>query len=116
MRDFRIAKRDKNEGQIVTALKWRGALVWRIDQRGLPDLLVGWRQKWFLLEVKLPEGPRGGTAKSELNDAQKEFFTLAEAGELPVKVVRTIEDACQAIGMGWDESEAREVSNVTEVI
>lgn len=100
-------RRDANEPGIVQALERCGALVCRINQRGLPDLLVGFRRQWFLLEVKLPLGPRGGACGSELNDAQEEFFRLAEAGRLPVKVVRDAEEAMCAIGLTWYESEGR---------
>jgi hypothetical protein len=64
-------QRDGNEKTIVDALRGIGASVVRLDKPC--DLLVGYRGANFLIEVKLPLGPRGGKAHSELNDLQKEF-------------------------------------------
>jgi hypothetical protein len=48
------AKRDANEGEIVAALEAIGALVMKINQRDLPDLLVAFRGKLHMIEVKMP--------------------------------------------------------------
>jgi hypothetical protein len=63
--------RDGNEKAIVDALLQIGASVFRLDKPC--DLLVGYRGINFLLEVKLPLGPRGGSSHSDLNDWQKDF-------------------------------------------
>ena len=81
-------RRDANEQAVVNALTRAGALVWRINEPGVPDLLVGFGQRWVLLEVKLPLGPQGGSAHSDLNPLQQEFFALAKSSALPVAVVR----------------------------
>lgn len=52
--------RDSNEKAIVDALVAAGASVTRLNETGVPDLLVGFRGATFLLEVKRPLGPRGG--------------------------------------------------------
>lgn len=51
--------RDANELEIVKALVAVGASVTRLNETGVPDLLVGFRGRTFLLEVKR-EGVRGG--------------------------------------------------------
>ena len=59
------ARVDKNQEQIVLALRAVGAYVWII---GLPvDLLVGYKGHTFLVEVK--DGPR-----KRLTALQEDFF------------------------------------------
>lgn len=48
-------KRDENEKPIVDALRAIGATVDRLNDFGVPDLLVGYRGRTILLEVKNPE-------------------------------------------------------------
>jgi hypothetical protein len=89
----RYAKaRDTNEAEIVRELRAVGATVVLLDQP--VDLLVGFRGRNFLLEVKQPIGPRGGSSHSALTSDQIEFFQLWR-GE--VIVVRSPEAALQAI-------------------
>jgi hypothetical protein len=59
------ARVDKNQEEIVSALRAAGAYVWII---GLPvDLLVGYKGQTFLVEVK--NGPR-----KRLTALQDDFF------------------------------------------
>jgi hypothetical protein len=59
------ARVDKNQTQIISALRAVGAYVWII---GLPvDLLVGYKGHTFLVEVK--NGPR-----KRLTALQEDFF------------------------------------------
>ena len=59
------SRRDANEAEIVSALRAAGAYVWII---GLPvDLLVGYKNHTFLVEVK--DGP-----KKRLTALQQDFF------------------------------------------
>ena len=88
-------QRDGNEKTIVDALRKLGASVHRMDKPC--DLLVGFRGKNFLLEVKLPMGPRGGTSHSQLNDEQTTFFR-SWYGQF--EVVRSTEDAIDVITSG----------------
>jgi hypothetical protein len=48
-------RRDACERQIVKALEAAGASVTRLDGKGLPDLLIGWRGRTILLECKDPD-------------------------------------------------------------
>ena len=61
----RAARVDANQAQVVSALRAAGAYVWII---GLPvDLLVGYKNHTFLVEIK--DGP-----KKRLTKLQEDFF------------------------------------------
>jgi hypothetical protein len=85
-------QRDGNEKPIVDALRQIGASVYVIDKPC--DLLVGYRGRNFLLEVKLPLGPRGGSSHSNLNDAQEDF---EEAWHGQFDVVRSAVEAIEIV-------------------
>jgi len=48
----RAAKRDDNEREIIEALRCAGASVHPINDKGAPDLLVGYAGRNYLMEVK----------------------------------------------------------------
>jgi len=50
------AKRDDNEVEIVNALRAIGASVAHLSSKGIPDLLVSFKNKLYLMEVKKPKG------------------------------------------------------------
>ena len=88
----KAAKRDANEALIVTALEAAGAKVWRLNQP--LDLLVGANRRFYVLEVK-----REGEKKPRKDRAtQTETIADCQRKGLPVYVVRTPEEALQAIG------------------
>ena len=61
----RAARVDANQDQIVSALRGAGAYVWII---GLPvDLLVGYKNHTFLVEIKTD-------SKKRLTKLQTDFF------------------------------------------
>lgn len=66
------AKVDRNQSEIVHALRKSGATVTPLHTvgAGCPDLLVGYRGKNFLIEVK---DWKASKADRELNDTQKEW-------------------------------------------
>jgi hypothetical protein len=68
----RAAKVDRNQSEIVAALRGIGATVQPLHAvgQGCPDLLVGWRGQNFLIEVKDWQA-----AKSDrvLTDRQQEW-------------------------------------------
>lgn len=82
------AKRDENEPEIVRLLELAGARVWRLAQPF--DLLVGFRGRLWLLEVK--------TEKGRLTREQLRDYDLATADGLPVAIVKTAGEALRAIG------------------
>lgn len=67
------ARVDANQEQIVSALRAAGAVVWII---GLPvDLLVGFKNHTFLVEIKT-------TSKKRLTKLQTDFFENWTGGTL----------------------------------
>ncbi len=86
---MRAAKVDSTHTQIVVALRDLGASVTSLAAVGcgVPDLVVGWRQRNYLLEVK--------NEKGKLNPYQEAFHAMWNG---QVAVVRTPDDALQAIG------------------
>jgi hypothetical protein len=93
----RAARRDDNEKAIVDALRAAGAFVWFLDAKGVPDILCGFRGRFLLLEVKAPAGPKGGTSHRELRPSQEKFFEVCRSKRLPVFVVRSAEEALEAV-------------------
>lgn len=83
----RAAKRDKNEAEIVVALRAIGATVAPVSGAGVADLVVGYRGVNFLLEVK---GKRG-----KLTDDQVKF---SQTWQGQYAVARTVDEALRAIG------------------
>jgi hypothetical protein len=88
-------RRDTNEPAIVRALHAVGATVEKLDNAGVPDLLVGFCKQTFLLEVKRPLGPRGGDS-SELTEDQLRWHAAWKGR--PIAIVRTVDEALTAIG------------------
>ena len=81
------ARRDNNEREIISALE-RIAVVFPIDSPA--DLLVRFRHKWFVIEIKAEKG--------QLTPAQVDARTRLAASPGSIPVVRTVEEALIAIG------------------
>lgn len=82
------ARVDANQEQIVSALRSAGAYVWII---GLPvDLLVGYNNHTFLVEIKHGSGKR-------LTKLQQDFFENWTGGTLCR--VNDVESALHMIGV-----------------
>lgn len=86
----RATKRDKSEPAIVDALRKAGARVYRLNKPF--DLLCGVGGRWVVLECKT------GTRTRKDQRGQTDDLKACQAGGLPAYVVRTPEDALQAIG------------------
>ena len=82
-------KRDANEPDIVSALRKIGATVYHMDEP--VDLLVGYRARNFLLEVKDGDKPPSKTKRTE---KQRDFFK-GWLGQ--VRVVKSAEEAIQVV-------------------
>jgi hypothetical protein len=80
---------DSTQAEIVDALRRVGAFVWDCSRLGggFPDLFVAFRGEAFLLECKAPKG--------RLTGREREFALLCP---LPVRVVRSADEALAAIG------------------
>jgi hypothetical protein len=84
------SKVDVNQPEIVMALRAVGASVQHLHEvgKGCPDLLVVYRKKLYLLEVKAKDG--------KLTPQQEKWHQNWNG---PVYVVRTIDEALVAIGV-----------------
>lgn len=96
-------RRDANEKAIVDALVAAGAVVTRLDDDGVPDLLVGYQGRTYLLEVKVPERAdgkahtrKGQGGAGEFTAAQVKWWN-AWIGE-PAIIVHSADEAITAIG------------------
>ena len=90
----RAAKVDANQTEIVQALRQIGAVVQSLAAvgNGCPDLLVGYRNRLFLLEIK--DGKKPPSAQ-KLTPDQVEWHRVW-AGH--VVVVNSVDGALRAIG------------------
>lgn len=84
-------KRDRCEPAIVAALNQAGAVTYRLSAADLPDLLVGYRGKYLLLECK--------SAKAKLEPGQEAFHATQRALNLPCFVVRSVCEALEVLGL-----------------
>lgn len=89
-------KVDNNQAEIVAALRAAGCRVVDFSWcgRGVPDLhVVNPRGLLFWLEVKRPR-KANSRAKDDRTDAELEMATL-----IPIAVVRSANEALEAVGM-----------------
>jgi hypothetical protein len=73
-----------------------GATVARLDDRDLPDLIVGMNGKTWLAEVKRELGPRGGRSDRDLREGQRSFAQRWKG--TPIFVLRCVNDALVMLG------------------
>lgn len=89
---MRAARVDANQNEIVKALRDAGASV-AITSRvgdGFPDLVVGFREETYLMELKMP--------RSGLKTSLQEIFFLRWCGG-SLNIVKTPEEALNIIGV-----------------
>ena len=88
------AKVDANQPDVVSALRKIGAKVYVASSfgKGFPDLIVGFRGAFYLLEVK--DGSKPPSAR-KLTPEQQEFH--AEWAGYPVHVVESAEQAIAVV-------------------
>jgi hypothetical protein len=84
------ARIDENQPDIVKALRAIGAAVTPLHRvgHGVSDLLVSFRQRWFVIEVKNPAKPK---ADQELTPDQLKWIGLQRAP------VYTVTSAIEAV-------------------
>lgn len=92
-------RRDANEPDIIEALRAAGASVQQLDGTGVPDLLVGYQGKTYLLEVKEEHGHYMKDHKNVdgLRDTQRTWW--ARWGGGPLVTVVTAAEALAVIGV-----------------
>ena len=89
---MRAKRTDANQSAIMAVLRQVGATVVDLSAvgKGCPDLLVGHRGVTYLLEVKNVKG------KNKTTPDQDVFYAWWRGA--PVTIVRTADEALQAIG------------------
>jgi hypothetical protein len=92
---LRAARTDANQTEIVKAIRKTGASVAITSMvgNGFPDLVVGFRNKTYLYEVKDPSKP---PSKRQLTPDQQEFHKLWYGH---AKVIETAEEALKDMGI-----------------
>ena len=85
------ASLDANHTEIVAQLRQIGATVVDLAKvgKGCPDILVGWRGKTYLMEIKTKTGYVRAT--------QEQFFRSWTGGH--IAVVRSFDDAYNVLTM-----------------
>ena len=91
---YAVHRKDANQQVIIDALQKVGVKVCVLGGKGIPDLLVGYRQKLSLFELK--DGSRYPSQR-RLRDGQKKFAD--EWQGYPVFKVETLADAFSALGI-----------------
>ena len=99
---MRFARRDVAEPAIVKALRTIGAVVVRHDGKDEPDLFVLHAGRYFWIEVKNPEGKKGGVSGKgqKLSQGQNTFRAICRAARGEVHVVRSVDEAIKLVS-GW---------------
>lgn len=92
MRNNRI---DATQPAIVKALRQIGAFVQPLNavKGGCPDLLVGYRGRWFVMEVKDGGKPPSGR---KLTEDELEWWQSVR-GIAPVSLAENVDDAIKII-------------------
>lgn len=96
-----MKKIDKNQPMIVRDLRKMGCSVQSLAEigKGVPDLLVGWKGKNFLFEVKDGMLP---PSRQRLTPDEKVWHALwQESGQ--VHVIKTTEDAIKIMSNGGNQ-------------
>jgi len=94
----RFGRIDANQREVIEGLRQVGASAYSLASlgNGAPDLLVGYRGKTFLLEVKNPN--RRGGKNNAVRTLERQASWRARWGGRPVAVVWNLPDALRAIG------------------
>ena len=91
----RAAKIDDNQREIVSALRRVGCSVQSLAGvgRGVPDLVVGFRNRNFLLEIKDGSKPQ---CKRKLTPDEQNFHSMWKG---QVVIVENVDEALRAVGV-----------------
>lgn len=93
------ARKDDNQNEIVDGLRAVGVKVHILNQKDIPDLLVGYRFNLYLMEVK--DGKRKPSER-RLRPGQQAFAD-GWVG-YPICKVESLEEAFQTLGIRTDLS------------
>lgn len=90
------AKRDENEAELIQVYKQMGCSVHQLNEKGIPDLLIGYRGLTDLAEVKIKSGvltPEQQVFKTEFNGTYR--------------IVRTVQDVIKHVNQLIHQAEIR---------
>lgn len=92
----RAAKIDSNQPDIIKALRQVGARVQPIHTvgKGCPDLLVAYRDRWHVLELK--DGAKVPSKQTLTEDEERWHDEFGQ--QAPVHVCNSVESALKVIG------------------
>ena len=101
----RAARADGNQSIIVDDLRRMGCSVQHLHKEGMgcPDLLVGWRGRNFLFEVKDPSKPKGDR---QLTEMQVRWHLVWEGH---VAIIHSADDALEIMQGAFNEIPIRGV-------
>jgi len=88
-------RRDANEQDLLKILHQFGA-GWIAE--GPLDGWVIWRERWTPVEIKRPDGPRGGRSDRHYTEAQILFLALCKERNAPVWTWRSERDVFESLG------------------
>lgn len=83
---------DHNQSDVMYALRAVGAVVFDIQEPF--DLLVDYKGKWYVIEVKNPETNARKKGGSKLTETQEQILARLSA---PVHIVETPKEALEVI-------------------
>jgi hypothetical protein len=92
----RASRVDDNQAEIVAGLLYMGATVQHLHTvgQGCPDLLIGWKGRNYLIEIK--DGNKPPSAR-KLTDDQERWHSLWTGQK---SVVTSLEEAMQVVNCG----------------
>ncbi len=91
----RAARRDTNENQLVSLAEQLGGM-W--EQTGPLDGWLLWRGVWTPVEIKRPDGPKGGRNHRHYTPAQVLFLGRCKERNAPVWTWRCERDVMACLG------------------
>ena len=99
MRRFVTRRRDGNHAEIQAAMIQAGAGVYDAARHGTPfDLIVFWRSRTLLVEIKNPDAARGATEARKLTADEQFIHRMANVHGCTIHVVETVEQALELLG------------------
>lgn len=91
----RAARRDTNENELVALAERLGGL-W-VQTEPLDGWLL-WREHWYPVEIKRPDGPQGGRSHRHFTEAQVLFLARCKERNAPVWTWRSERDVMLCLG------------------